>query len=342
MAGRHPARTIAPVRRLPRTLSLTPRVCGVGRVTTSAEPMKARQSRLPRAWFITSVVGATLGAVGSVIGLIGPDRIYGQETPDLFNAGIAQDLVNLFVVSPMVVVLAVSARRDSLRSWFALLGFLAFTAYNYAIYCLSIQFGPLFLMWVAVSGAVHLQPARRTGQRVPSRRQRNWHSTGAVPWRVPHRFGRIVRRAMAERDHPRPPRRTSFHLRIHMGDPDKPCARARSGDLPTRGVPQRTTAPAPPPARISHSSGRTHLPRTDGLADNVHSIRSSGPPTGTRLDNPDTDEHRRRWCRSRPLATADSTAIAPLKPTKPLLHVTLETLVIGNPRRARGMLSAWI
>lgn len=40
----------------------------------------------------------------------------------------------------------------SLRSWLCLIGFLAFTAYNYAIYAFSIHFGPLFLLWVAVLG----------------------------------------------------------------------------------------------------------------------------------------------------------------------------------------------
>jgi hypothetical protein len=34
-----------------------------------------------------------------------------------------------------------------------LIGFLAFTAYNYAIYSFSIHFGPLFLVWVAVLGS---------------------------------------------------------------------------------------------------------------------------------------------------------------------------------------------
>jgi hypothetical protein len=46
----------------------------------------------------------------------------------------------------------VRASRGSLRSWLCLIGFLAFTAYNYAIYAFSIHFGPLFLVWVAILG----------------------------------------------------------------------------------------------------------------------------------------------------------------------------------------------
>lgn len=44
------------------------------------------------------------------------------------------------------------ASRGSLRAYLGWTGCLAFTVYNYAIYAFSIQFGPLFLVWVAVLG----------------------------------------------------------------------------------------------------------------------------------------------------------------------------------------------
>jgi hypothetical protein len=44
---------------------------------------------------------------------------------------------------PLLAVLAVWARRRSLRAFLGLLGCLAFTAYNYVIYAFSIHFGPL-------------------------------------------------------------------------------------------------------------------------------------------------------------------------------------------------------
>jgi hypothetical protein len=103
-------------------------------------------------WARLSVATALLAAGGSVVALLGQEHIYGRETPDLHNAAIAQDLVNLFLVAPLMLLLAVRASRGSRRSWLCLIGFLAFTAYNYAIYTFSIQFGPLFLLWVAVLG----------------------------------------------------------------------------------------------------------------------------------------------------------------------------------------------
>ncbi|RAX47773.1 hypothetical protein DQ353_18545 [Arthrobacter sp. AQ5-05] len=93
-----------------------------------------------------------LAVAGSITGLLVPARIYGKETATLFDAGIAQDLVNLFLVAPLTVVLAVLAVRGSSKAQLCLLGLLVFTAYNYAIYTFSIHFGPLFLLWVAVLG----------------------------------------------------------------------------------------------------------------------------------------------------------------------------------------------
>jgi hypothetical protein len=101
-------------------------------------------------WLVISV--ALLAAAASVVGLLAGDRIYAQETVVLFDAATAQDIVTLLPVAPLVALLAVWARRGSLGAFLCLPGFLAFTAYNYAIYAFSIHFGPLFLVWVAVLG----------------------------------------------------------------------------------------------------------------------------------------------------------------------------------------------
>ena len=111
-----------------------------------------RPYRLPPLWARLSVATALLAAAGSVVGLLEPELIYGRETPVLYSSAIAQDLANLFLVAPLMLVLTVRASRGSRRSWLCLIGFLAFTAYNYAIYAFSIHFGPLFLVWVTVLG----------------------------------------------------------------------------------------------------------------------------------------------------------------------------------------------
>lgn len=103
-------------------------------------------------WVWLSTAAALTAAAGSVTGLRYDSRIYGGETETLADAATAQDLVNLFIVAPLLVLLAVRARSGSLRAYLAWLGCLSFTAYNYAIYAFSIHFGPLFLPWVLVLG----------------------------------------------------------------------------------------------------------------------------------------------------------------------------------------------
>ncbi len=108
------------------------------------------RSLLSRPWFWLSISAALVSAVGSIVGLLDPSRVFGKETATLFESSIAQDLVNLFLVAPLTVILSIMVVRGSLRSWFCLVGVLGFTAYNYAIYAFSIHFGMLFLVWVTV------------------------------------------------------------------------------------------------------------------------------------------------------------------------------------------------
>lgn len=115
------------------------------------EAMGAPTGR-PTLWNRMALSGALLAAAGSVLSLLMPGPVYGQETAALFDAAIAQDLVNLFIAAPLTVVLALLARRGSLAARLCLPGLLVFTAYNYMIYAFSIHFGPLFLLWVAVLG----------------------------------------------------------------------------------------------------------------------------------------------------------------------------------------------
>jgi hypothetical protein len=102
-------------------------------------------------WLWLSIAAAIVAAVGSVIGLA-VERIYAGLTPAFLPQAIAQDIANLAVAAPAMIILAALALRGSLRAYLLWLGVLAFTVYNYVIYTFSILFGPLFLLWVAVLG----------------------------------------------------------------------------------------------------------------------------------------------------------------------------------------------
>ncbi|SDC00936.1 hypothetical protein GA0111570_1145 [Raineyella antarctica] len=100
-------------------------------------------------WLWLSVAAAVLAIAGSVVGLAWP-RPYAGLTPAFWPQAIAQDIANLVVASPLVLVSAALALRGSARAYLLWLGALSFTVYNYVIYTFSIPFGPLFLLWVGV------------------------------------------------------------------------------------------------------------------------------------------------------------------------------------------------
>lgn len=119
-----------------------------------ASPMERTLPVTPpaaRPWLRLSVLAAALAMAGSVITLLS-QQLYDGLTPAFLQQALAQDLVNLLIVSPAMVVLAALALRGSSRAFLLWLGTLLFTAYNYVIYAVGIPFGPLFLLWVAVLG----------------------------------------------------------------------------------------------------------------------------------------------------------------------------------------------
>ena len=104
---------------------------------------------LPRTWIWLSIAAAIAAMAANVIGLLVPS-IYSRLTPAFLPQAYAQDVANLILVSPAMLILAILTLRGSVRAYLLWLGTLAFSIYNYVIYAFSIPFGPLFLAWVAV------------------------------------------------------------------------------------------------------------------------------------------------------------------------------------------------
>jgi hypothetical protein len=102
-------------------------------------------------WLWLSIIAAVLAVAGSVTAL-SVKSIYATLTPAFLAEALAQDVVNVTIVSPFWLVLGWLALRGSWRAYLLWLGVLAFTVYNYVIYAFAIPFGPLFLLWVAVLG----------------------------------------------------------------------------------------------------------------------------------------------------------------------------------------------
>jgi hypothetical protein len=104
-----------------------------------------------KTWFMPLLV-ATLAtsAVGNIAGLVFAESIYGQETDALADASLAQDAGALTVSVATLLTIALGRRHET-RDLIGL-GVAGFLAYNAAIYCFDITFGPLFPVWTLVLG----------------------------------------------------------------------------------------------------------------------------------------------------------------------------------------------
>ena len=119
------------------------------------EPSKTRSphqlTRGTSLWICLSIAAALIAIAGSVVGLTARP-IYSGLTAVFLPQALAQDVANLAVTSPSMLILAAMALRSSIRAYLLWLGVVTFTIYNYVIYTFSIPFGPLFLLWVGVLG----------------------------------------------------------------------------------------------------------------------------------------------------------------------------------------------
>jgi hypothetical protein len=89
---------------------------------------------------------ALVSAVGAFV-----DDFY-RDAPYLVAQAIAQDLVDLFVALPALVVSAVWAKRGSVRARFVWLGVIVYILYSFVIYAFHVKFNSMFLAYVIILG----------------------------------------------------------------------------------------------------------------------------------------------------------------------------------------------
>jgi hypothetical protein len=77
---------------------------------------------------------------------------YAQEKPVSVAGGVASDIVDLFLVLPILVLSTIFARRGSVRAALIWTGTLGFLSYNFMIYAFDVHFNPMFLAYCAVLG----------------------------------------------------------------------------------------------------------------------------------------------------------------------------------------------
>jgi hypothetical protein len=103
-------------------------------------------------WIGLSLVAAAFAAIASAGGVLLPST-YARETASWAAQGAGQDLVNLVVVLPLLLVCAPHARRGSMRAALVWFGLLLYLVYSYVLYAFFVHFNGLFLVYVGALGA---------------------------------------------------------------------------------------------------------------------------------------------------------------------------------------------
>lgn len=90
-------------------------------------------------------------ALASGAGIL-DSSVYSRETASWAAQGVGQDLVNLFVACPALLITAHYLNKGSVRAFLVWLGILIYTIYSYLLYAFFVHFNSWFLVYVAVLG----------------------------------------------------------------------------------------------------------------------------------------------------------------------------------------------
>ena len=100
---------------------------------------------------LLSIPLAIATAFVSYIGIF-VDNTYVKETASYAAQGIGQDIINLFIVVPVIIISALLAYRKNKAGLFIWSGSLFYLAYSYTIYSFALHYNNLFLAYCFILG----------------------------------------------------------------------------------------------------------------------------------------------------------------------------------------------
>jgi hypothetical protein len=107
--------------------------------------------RLKTITILTIILSISM-AIASWSGAFVPGT-YARDTASMAAQGRGQDLFNLFIAMPVMLIALISLYRDSKTGWFAFSGAVLYYLYSYFIYAFGVYFNRLFLFYCLALGS---------------------------------------------------------------------------------------------------------------------------------------------------------------------------------------------
>lgn len=100
---------------------------------------------------VLSVLLAMILAVVSYFGAFVPGT-YDRDAASMAAQGAGQDMVDLFLVTPLLLILLVFVRKNNRITSMIFSGIVFYILYSFVIYCFGVHFNRLFLLYCAILG----------------------------------------------------------------------------------------------------------------------------------------------------------------------------------------------
>lgn len=94
---------------------------------------------------------ATLIVITSSVGLFTPD-FYSRETPNWIAQSIGQDAIDLFLITPLLIIISILAAAKNRIAFLLWGGVNLYLIYTFVIYCFDVHFNKLFIIYCIILG----------------------------------------------------------------------------------------------------------------------------------------------------------------------------------------------
>jgi hypothetical protein len=102
--------------------------------------------------YLLSLLLGALIIVANGMGLMQPEIMYAKESSNWFFQSVGQDIVDLVLVFPVLMITTAFIYRGNRRAMLVLAGVLVYLIYTFIIYCFAIHFNKLFLVYCLILG----------------------------------------------------------------------------------------------------------------------------------------------------------------------------------------------